>query len=123
MIRKRVGMPEVDRTKYNTKSTLRMLIRRERCVELAGEGLRRADIVRWTDENGDMLAKSLLNEELTRITGTIDYNESDPTMRAVIDTANREKIETRIFKDSNRYFPIPQTSIDNNPNLEQNEGY
>ena len=46
-IRQRVGMREVDKAKYGTKEKLRELIRRERTVELAGEGLRRADIVRW----------------------------------------------------------------------------
>ena len=38
-IRTRVGMPKVDQSKYGTKETLRELIRRERSIELAGEGL------------------------------------------------------------------------------------
>lgn len=46
-IRTRVGMPAVDEAKYNTKDKLRELIWRERGVEFAGEGLRRADILRW----------------------------------------------------------------------------
>ena len=59
------------------KKTLRELIRRERCIELAGEGLRRADILRWKDAAGKMLAETLLNGPLNRIVGTIDYNETD----------------------------------------------
>ena len=32
-------------------------------------------------------------------------------------------IETRQFSSRNRYLPIPQTSMDKNPNLKQNPGY
>ena len=46
LVRNRAGMPDVDRAKYGTKEKLRRLIRRERGSEFAGEGLRRADIVR-----------------------------------------------------------------------------
>lgn len=124
-IRTRVGMDAVDRTAYDTKDKLRTLIRRERCVEFAGEGLRRADIVRWTTD-GKMLAETLLNEDLTRVVGTIDYAESNPYKRAVIDVnapLDLRKIETRKFEVKNRYLPIPQSSIDKNPQLEQNPGY
>lgn len=126
MIRARVGMPAVDRARYATKETLRELIRRERAVELAGEGLRRADILRWTDGSGKMLAETVLNEVLERVVGTVNYNESDPTLRAVIDlnaAASDKKIEDRKFGSHNRYNPIPQSAIDNNPNLTQNPGY
>lgn len=125
-IRTRAGMPAVERTKYNTKEKLRELIRRERGVELAGEGLRRADIVRWTDDSGLMLAETLLNGPLYRVVGTVDYDESDLYTRATIDVnadAQSRLIETRIFKSHNRYLPIPQSSIDKNPKLEQNTGY
>lgn len=126
MIRARVGMPAVDRARYATKETLRELIHRERAVELAGEGLRRADILRWTDAGGKMLAETVLNEVLERVVGTVNYNESDPTLRAVIDlnaSASDKKIEDRKFGTHNRYNPIPQSAIDNNPNLSQNPGY
>lgn len=56
-IRARVGMPAVDQAKYNTKDKLRELIWRERGVEFAGEGLRRADILRWKTSDGKMLAE------------------------------------------------------------------
>lgn len=126
MIRARVGMPAVDRARYATKETLRELIRRERAVELAGEGLRRADILRWKDDSGKMLAETVLNGVLERVVGTLNYNESDPTLRAVIDvnaSASDKKIEDRKFGTHNRYNPIPQSAIDNNPNLTQNPGY
>ena len=120
-VRRRVNMPKVDRTKYGTKETLRELIRRERTVELAGEGLRRADILRWKDGSGKMLAETVLNGELTRVTGTVNYNESDPEKKATI--SGKEKIEDRVFQKHMRYLPIPQSAIDKNPALKQNDGY
>ena len=126
-VRARVGMPAVDQAKYGTKETLRELIRRERGVELAGEGIRRADIVRWKDASGKMVAETVLNTTLERRVGTVSMDASvDPEMRATItvDAPATEKfIETRKFAAHNRYFPIPQTSIDKNPQLTQNNGY
>ena len=120
-IRTRAGMPEVNKDKYNTKETMRELIRRERCVELAGEGLRRADILRWKDNNGKMLAETLMNGELLRITGTVDNSESEPTKRAKV--TGTEVIETRQFAPKNRYLPFGTSLFDSNPNLTQNPGY
>ena len=88
--------------------------------QLAGEGLRRADIVRW-QEDGKMLAEKVMNGDLLRVTGTINYGESEPTKRAEI--TGTAVIETRQFSSRNRYLPIPQTSMDKNPNLKQNPGY
>jgi hypothetical protein len=125
-VRARAGMPDVNRTQYATKETLRELIRRERSVELAGEGHRRADILRWKDDGGKMLAETLLNAPLTRMAGTINYDESDPYTRATIDVNVSEqsvKIEDRKFAPHNRYLPIPQASRDKNPQLTQNSGY
>lgn len=119
-IRQRAGMPVVDRAKYATKDKLRELIHRERTVELAGEGLRRADILRWK-EDGKMLAEKVMNGDLLRIAGTVNESEADPTMRAEV--TGTEVIETRTFASRNRYLPIPQSSIDKNPNLKQNTGY
>ncbi len=125
-VRERVGMPDVDQTKYATKDALRELIHRERGVEFAGEGIRRADILRWKTADGKMLATKVLNGRLERRIGTVDATVSDPEMRATI-TVNPDPgqvlIEERKFQDYNRYFPFSQTDIDNNPNLKQNEGY
>lgn len=125
-VRERVGMPDVDQTKYATKDALRELIHRERGVEFAGEGIRRADILRWKTADGKMLATKVLNGRLERRIGTVDATVSDPEMRATI-TVNPDPgqvlIEERKFQDYNRYFPFSQSDIDNNPNLKQNEGY
>lgn len=95
-------------------------------MELAGEGLRRADILRWKDDSGKMLAETVLNGVLERVVGTVDYSESIPSRRATINVnaaASDKKIEDRKFATHNRYNPIPQGAIDNNPALEQNQGY
>jgi hypothetical protein len=125
-IRTRAGMPVTDRTKYGSKETLRQLIRRERGVEHAGEGIRRADILRWKDNSGKMVAETVLNGTLVRVSGTVNYTETDPAKRAVIDlnpAAADIKIEDRVFKTNFRYLPIPQDARDKNPELTQNPGY
>lgn len=120
-VRKRAGMPTVDQTKYGNQTKLRELIRRERGVELAGEGIRRMDIVRWKDESGKLVAMTVLKKDLMRVDGTIDKTVADPTMRATI--TGYKKIETRNFAEYNRFLPIPQGSIDKNTKLKQNPGY
>lgn len=124
-IRARVGMPAVDQAKYNTKDKLRELIWRERGVEFAGEGLRRADILRWKTSDGKMLAEKVLNTTLVRRTGTVS-DGPDPETRATIELNPAKEdifIETRVFKPFHRYYPLPQGAIDKNPKLVQNEGY
>jgi hypothetical protein len=120
-VRLRAGMPAVDKVKYSTKDKLRELIRRERSVELAGEGVRRADIIRWKDASGKMLAETLMNGDLLRVKGTVDLSESVPGKRAVI--SGTEIIETRKFADYNRFLPISQSNMDKNPKLTQTPGY
>ena len=125
-VRTRVGMPEVDRNKYNSKETLRELIWRERGVEFAGEGIRRADILRWKTSDGKMLAEKVLNVTVERRVGTVDMKGSDPESRATIKqdaSAADKKIEDRKFEKKNRYFPFGQEVLDKNPKLTQNEGY
>lgn len=126
-VRERAGMPDVDQAKYNTKEKLRELIRRERAVEFAGEGLRRADILRWKDASGKMLAETVLNGTLERRVGTVNMDKNlAPGERATINvnaSAADKKIEDRKFKTTNRYLPIPQAAIEANQQLTQNDGY
>lgn len=127
-LRLRGGHIPVDRAKYNTQEKLRELVRRERCIEMAGEGLRRADLMRWKDENGKMLADTVINGTLYRMIGTVDVNEPDRDKRAVIelptpDNESLRKLEDRIFLPHHRYLPISQSELDKNPNLTQTPGY
>lgn len=113
-VRQRAGMPVVDRAVYSSQSTLRDLIRRERRVELALEGLRWFDIQRWkiADEvmNGPVYGPRL---------GTVDPNTGALTL-----TSERILSEQRSFDESKNYlWPIPQREIDINKGLEQNPNY
>ncbi|WP_455593250.1 RagB/SusD family nutrient uptake outer membrane protein [Bacteroides sp.] len=116
-IRNRVGMPDVDRTKYNNQTSLRELLRRERRVELAMEGLRRADIIRWD------IAKDVLNGDVYGCReGVVDSSIQDEDLRANL-TGEYFFVEKRKFAAHNRYLPIAQSELDLNPNLTQTTGY
>lgn len=120
-VRQRVGMPKVDEAKYASKETVRKLIQRERGVELAGEGVRRADILRWD------IAEDVLNGDLVRRMGTVNMDASvDPEMRATINLNASDAdvlIEKRVFDAHHRYLPLGQDLYDKNPQLVQNPGY
>lgn len=126
-VRKRAGMPEVDRTKYASQEKFRELVRRERAVEFAGEGMRRADILRWKTADGKMVAEKVLNGNLERRVGTVSMDasvaEGDRATINTSATSDQLLIETRKFSTHNRYLPIPQSAIDANPKLVQNSGY
>ncbi len=88
-----VNMPPVDRTKYNTKETLREFIRHERRVELALEGYRYFDIKRW----------KIAHTKLPTIKNPGGVN--------------------LVFEEKHYLFPFPQSELDINPELKQNDGY
>lgn len=108
-------MPEVDRAKYNTQAKLRELLRRERRVEFAFEGLRRDDIIRWD------IAKDVLNGPIYASNqGTVNMDPSVPQEeRATIFQGEKNQVVLEIRSFKNRYMPIPQTELDKNPKLEQ----
>ncbi|MBC9912077.1 RagB/SusD family nutrient uptake outer membrane protein [Chitinophaga varians] len=113
-IRTRAGMPVVDRAVYNNAASLRTLIRRERRVELALEGLRWYDIQRWqtgsTDRTGTVYGTRL---------GTVDANTGKVTL-----TGNHVVVEQRTFNPQRDYlWPVPQKERDINKSLGQNPGY
>jgi hypothetical protein len=95
LVRGRTGinMPAVDQAKYNTKEKLRDYIRHERRVELALEGQRYFDIKRW------MIAHIKL-----------------PTMK-------HPSGAPLVFEMKHYQLPFPQSEIDNNPQLVQNDNY
>lgn len=102
LIRARAGMPKVDRNRYATKETLRACIRNERRVELAGEGLRYYDIIRWK------IADQVLNKTIVsyEIPGVLPL----------------KTIETRVFNPAKNYvWPIPQSAIDKAKELLQHD--
>jgi hypothetical protein len=103
-VRERAGMPPVT---LGSPAEMIELVRNERAVELAMEGLRLADIRRWR-----------IAEEVM------------PGQVAGIDVMQGGNVVTihgawqRVFAAPRDYlWPIPAGERDLNPNLEQNPGY
>ncbi len=94
-------MPSVDQTVYNSQTTLRSLIRRERRVEFAMEGLRFFDIQRWK------IGEQVMNGPVygARL-GTVDATTGKYTI-----TGDSIKVETRQFAAKNYLWPVPQSEI------------
>ncbi|MCA6497755.1 MAG: RagB/SusD family nutrient uptake outer membrane protein [Chitinophagaceae bacterium] len=122
-VRARAGQPA---TTLTSQSDLRTLVRRERAVEFAGEGLRLFDLRRW-----DIYAKATS----VPIVG-ISLDPAVPAARPVFDADNvpnyASSINQRIrFRGQTRantnpkykLWPIPQFEIDNNPGITQNTGW
>jgi starch-binding outer membrane protein, SusD/RagB family len=111
-IRTRAGMPPVDRSLYNSQASLREFIRNERRVELAGEGHRYYDIIRWRIAE-QVLNKSIKSMDLTQwVNHPLDANGNQ--------LLPVKPVQTRIFNPAKHYvWPIPQNAIDRATNLEQ----
>lgn len=110
-IRARAGMPSVEASfKLNgwtiNQSTLRDFIRHERRIELAGEGLRYFDILRWK------IGEKVLQGPIY----TVDAPEgisSISTANGNINKYSKRVVETRYFNNPKFYvWPIPQSAID-----------
>lgn len=113
-VRNRVGMPNVDQSVYNSQTTLRTLVRRERRSELGMEGLRWFDIQRWKIAD-QVMSGPVYGSRL----GTVDPNNGH-----VVYSSDRILSDTRTFDPSKNYlWPVPQSEIDINKNLKQNPGY
>ena len=112
--REAVQMPPVTTTDANE---LRKIIRRERTVEFAFEGLHYYDILRWG------IAADVLNHQFTGMKLTND--PANYTDYAVDDEGYFiMPQQNRKFKAGvNELWPIPQDERDINSNLTQNSGY
>jgi len=103
-IRNRATMPNVNTSVYSTQAKLRELVRRERRVELAFEGVRYYDIRRWG------IFEQTMNGQ---VYGAIDPNTNQPVNVEVRKaSANRDIL-----------WPIPQREILANPQMTQNPNY
>lgn len=110
-------MPMVDRNKYSTQATLRELLRRERRVEFAFEGLRRSDIIRWG------IAKEVLNGPIYATNyGTVIMDTNIPQEeRAVIKTGEENKVVLEIRSFKNTYLLYHNRNYDRNPQSGSNK--
>lgn len=124
-LRDRCGGGRVTQSNYTTVEALRTLVRNERRIELANEGLRFFDLRRWrtaektavTDGegmNGDLYGAFMRKDGIGSTDATID-----------IDGVPRRYVEKRNFDPDRHYlFPIPGKEIDlTNGTLTQNPGW
>jgi hypothetical protein len=98
------------------KDKLRIILRRERRVELAFEGPRYFDILRW----------GIAADELSGVTFTGLKLTNDPANYTTypVDNEGYYKWEVKNFKRGiNELWPIPLGEIQVNKNLTQNTGY
>lgn len=123
-LRDRCKGGRVHRENYNTKEELTRLIRNERRIELANEGIRYFDLIRWKDAEKELLTNGYgLPGELYGAYMRLDgIGKDDRTV--LVDGVPRRYVETRYFEPSKHYlFPIPQSEIDLNENLSQNPNW
>ena len=105
MVRANAGMPNVTAT---THSDFREAVRREWRVEFAFEDHRFWDVRRW--DIGQETQGQIDGVEITRSGGKYDYK--------------RMTVETRTWSARQNLFPIPQSELFCNPNLNpQNTGW
>jgi hypothetical protein len=121
-LRDRVGMPHLTNAFVAANGLdMREEIRRERRVELAMEGLRYDDLLRWKMAETELI-KPLLGVRLF----AAEYPDVDPA--AVNMTPDSvviaEPASKRSFDPSKQYlWPVPLTQLALNPSLEQNPNW
>jgi starch-binding outer membrane protein, SusD/RagB family len=122
-VRQRAGVPII--TSGKTQSELRSVVRKERKVEFACEGLRYFDIIRWK------IAENVLNgpcygripKGLLASAPKIDENGT-PDYSSVSNISQMRVIQMRLFDKSKNYlWPIPGIEIQTNSKLVQNPNY
>jgi len=120
--------------KTTNQTELRAIVRRERKIELAGEGLRVFDIRRWNIAekvmNGILFGKAMNKAIYYSLPKpALDENSSPDytSFTSLLSIVGNFKImdNPRVFKSHNLLWPIPQAELDvnKNPGFKQNPGY
>lgn len=116
-IRQRVGMKNMVISELATNGLdLKTEIRRERRIELALEGQRYFDIIRWNEG-------SLLGEDLKGMKKSLAIRPSDVSNIAADANGYIIANSGRSFAQKNMLWPISQIQLERNPNLGQNPGW
>lgn len=111
-VRCRAGLPDYTQAEYASQSVLRAKIKRERMIELLGEGKRYYDLRRWMDA---------------------PVEESKPVYGCNVMMTNRQQDEFQrivpvyslptVFSDKMYFWPISKNELKRNHNLVQNPGW
>jgi len=134
-LRSRVAMPSLNmdvpmdpRYANDGVSALIVEIRRERRIELFGEGFRYDDLRRW--KQGKKLVSPTLgirwNEAaIARYPGAVVRTSVDPASgKTYIDVYKGSDFATPVFDENKHYlWPIPLNTLAQNPNIKQNPGW
>ena len=122
MVRSRAGQPAVTTV---SQGQLREIVRRERAVEFAGEGLRLYDLRRWdlviSALNGPVVGAALNPAD---VPATPVFNSDDiPDYSNSLAKRIATRQQTRSNTEKHKLWPIPQSELDKNNNLTQNPGW
>lgn len=120
-VRDRVNLPAIQLAEVSSQELLRTAVRKERRVELALEGFRYFDVLRWGTAIQE-LNHTFTGVKLSDDPNARNYRGSGATASPV-DENMYYQFETRTWSAHNRYFPIPQCELNINKSLKQNEGY
>jgi hypothetical protein len=108
-VRNRVGLPAKTAADAPNLEAFMALLRKERCVELAGEGFRYWDLRRWKLAEGIINGQNAHGTKITRNGITYTY-----------ETVDCDGGGTRVFLPKYYYFSLPASEIANNKLCENN---
>ena len=111
-VRIRAGLPDFSDAEYADRDLLRAKIKRERMIELMGEGKRYFDLRRWMDapieENALIYGLNVFQTKVFKD----DFMQVIPTFNL-----------SSVFSDKMYFWPISHTELKRNKNLVQNPGW
>ncbi|MDR1681290.1 MAG: RagB/SusD family nutrient uptake outer membrane protein [Prevotellaceae bacterium] len=108
-VRARVNLPPKTAADAPNKDAFMTLLRKERCVELAGEGFRYWDLRRWKQAVNVINGKMAHGVRITNNAGVLTY-----------ETVNCDASTPRIFQERFYYYSLPASETVNNTLCENN---
>ncbi len=105
-IRARAGLPALPAGL--SKDQMRERIRHERRIEMAFEDNRFWDVRRWKIGT-NVFNTTIKGMRITQTGSTLNYQVVN--------------VRTRVFDEKRYFFPIPQSELNRNPNMDQNPGW
>lgn len=111
-VRRRVNLPDRNFTAAMSLDDFMTILRKERCVELAGEGHRIWDLRRWRMAEGVINGKNVHGHKATRNGASFDYT-----------TVDADGGRKRIFLPHYYYLSLPTGEISQNSLCVDNAGW
>ena len=131
LVRRRAKMPDVVTDVAGNVAKLRQLVRREKTVEFANEGLHLFDIRRWG--TGVLVLNTKVYgaaKEATKPTPTVNFGVAGSTqdLNDIADYTSSDALrfirEVRVFTEGkHNLWPVPQRERDINPKITQNANW